>query len=483
MTKLYNFISIFLLLTLVSGTAKANGDELDRWLKETVSAHNMAGLTAVVVRDGDVIFNKSYGTIDKATNAQVTPSHMFHMASVSKPLVAIAIMQLVEAGQVELSAPVTDYLPYFVMRDERLAGVTIERLLAHTAGMPDVSDYEWTKPQSDAAALERWVKDQAGKSLLFHPGESREYSNIGYEVLGAVIAKVSGQTFEAYMKDNILLPLGMSQSSFLRVHIPDQLRVRGHLGTTVAVPLDHYPYNRRHAPSSTFHTNGNEFTYMLKAFASPAAFVASGLLKPESIEKLWSVQYEMADDWKMTLGWFWHMTDEGGVLRHGGGDDGFRSEMAVMESENAAYGMMMNRSEGPLADIRLALRRAATGKPLPPIPTDSVVLKAAHAHKVLGIESVVTMFKEMMDSSRRREAYSVYTYSVDLMLKGNLETALELAQGFRTVSPDHPLILSHLASIYLKMGDQDQARVMAEAALKQRPGFAEATSVLNTLEF
>ena len=142
----------------------------------------------------------------KSTDA-VTPRSLFHMASITKPFVATAVMQLVEKGRMRLDAPLTTYLPYFKMADPRAQTITIAQLLSHTSGMPDVYDYEWDKPQYDDGALERYVRSVQDRTLLFAPGERIQYSNMAYEILGDVVAKASGMTFEDYVRQNILEPL------------------------------------------------------------------------------------------------------------------------------------------------------------------------------------------------------------------------------------------------------------------------------------
>jgi CubicO group peptidase (beta-lactamase class C family) len=113
------------------------------------------------------------------------------MPSISKPFVATAIMQLVEKGKIDLDAPVVTYLPYFKLDSEQYKVITIQHMLSHVSGMPDVMDYEWDKPQYDAGALERYVRSLAEEKTRRKPGENFAYSNMAFECLGNVIAKVS----------------------------------------------------------------------------------------------------------------------------------------------------------------------------------------------------------------------------------------------------------------------------------------------------
>ena len=152
------------------------------------------------------------GRADQASTT-VMAATLFPMASVTKPFVATAVIQLVEQDKFRLDQPVTTYLPYFRIKDPRATGMTVRQLLTHTAGMPDVTDYHWGSPESDNGALERWVRTLADSALISAPGEQWQYSNIGFEVLADLIAKVSGVPFEDYIQRQILTPLGMRKST------------------------------------------------------------------------------------------------------------------------------------------------------------------------------------------------------------------------------------------------------------------------------
>ncbi|MEO1655262.1 MAG: serine hydrolase domain-containing protein, partial [Bacteroidota bacterium] len=160
--------------------------------------HQVPGMGIGVIKNGKVLYSKGLGLKDKNTGEVVTAQTVFHMASVSKPFVSTAILQLVEQGKIQLPDLVTKHLPYFKMKDERFQSITVEQLLLHTAGIPDVGpspNYEWDKPQYDEQALERHVKSLATRELDFKPGRKKPaYTNNGYEVLGDLIAKASGMS-------------------------------------------------------------------------------------------------------------------------------------------------------------------------------------------------------------------------------------------------------------------------------------------------
>ena len=481
--KPFNLLAAASTLFFAAQSASAvDSAALDAWIRETVAFHHIAGLTAVVVQDGQTVFNRSYGVVDVTTGVHATPAHMFHMASVSKPVVAVAVMQLVEAGKVDLDAPITTYLPGFTLDDDRLPGVTVRRLLAHTSGMPDVQNFQWRSPENDAGALDRWVMAQGGKKLLFTPGEDREYSNLGFEILGAMVARVSGESFEAYVKGHIFTPLGMTDSTFLRTDVPIAQRVRGHTGATQPIGLDHYPYNRRHAPSSTFHTNGTELGLMLSAFSNPDRLAASGVLKAETLKEMWSSQMEMSEANSALLGWVRSATDTGPIIRHSGLDDGYRAEIAILADRDGGYGLMSNMETAPVGIIRDALRHAATDTPLPPVLRGGKIWDAAHAYEAGGVPSVAAMFREKHAAGDGGALYAIYFFARELVQTGKLADGRALADAMASDYPDHPLMHALLAEALLALGDLDGAYTAVEKALVLDPELEDATHLKQQID-
>ena len=184
------------------------------------------GLPAVsiaLVDDQKIVWSRGFGFADPKAKTPATSDTVYRVGSVSKLFTDIAVMQLVEQGKIALEAPVVRYLPYFTLRDVRARDITVREMLSHSAGMPDEENYHWDQPEYDDGALERYVRGLASASLLFAPGERFSYSNCAYEVLGDLIAKVTGQPFETYMRVHLLEPLQMLTSTFLKRDVPPQL--------------------------------------------------------------------------------------------------------------------------------------------------------------------------------------------------------------------------------------------------------------------
>jgi CubicO group peptidase (beta-lactamase class C family) len=330
------------------------------------------GLAVGIIRPGHAAIEKGYGVTRLGGDTAVTGRTIFHMASISKPFVATAVLQLVEAGKVELDAPVSRYIPYFHMKDARASGITVRQLLTHVAGMPDVTDYAWDRPEYDAGALERYVRGLADSSLIAAPGAGWAYSNIGFEVLADLVAKVSGQEFEVYEREHILVPLGMTHSTLLMTDVDSTALAWGHTRSDSGVvsATNAYPYNRRHAASSTMHSDAHDMLRWAEANMRRGELDGKRILLAATYDTLWSVQRDMSkeiqaratqagielpfESFSQGLSWFVLGWKGHRLINHSGGDRGFRTDLYMAPDDSVAVVVMANQDA---ADVGVLARQ------------------------------------------------------------------------------------------------------------------------------
>lgn len=172
------------------------GSELDLLVPRLMRDGDVPGLALAVVRDGRVLLRRNYGVKDAAAGTPVDDGTVFEAASLSKPVFAYAVLKLVDAGRIDLDAPLTKYLPGDYVEDPRLPSITARRVLSHTTGFPN-----WRPP---------------GQPLKIHfaPGEKFSYSGEGFVYLQKAVERVTGQTLTAVMTRLVFEPLGMTSSSY-----------------------------------------------------------------------------------------------------------------------------------------------------------------------------------------------------------------------------------------------------------------------------
>lgn len=325
---------------------------LDDMLFNAHYYYDLPGMAVCVGTGGKgLAYTKALGVKNAETKAPLRTEDIFHMASMAKLFTGTGIMQLWEQNLLELDAPVTRYLDWFRMKEEAAGVITIRQLLTHTSGMPDVTDYHWDAPEYDSEALERYVRSpELTSARLLWPTDEKKfsYSNIGYDILGLVIARVSGQSFEAYMAEHIFKPLEMTNSSFFT---PDR-----DMGTICApheknsanqtVPMKHYPYNRIHAPSSTLTAN------LYDAAKWGAAHLNQKLLKPETYKMVWQPFAEVPNNGEeICLSWFSREQNGFRLYGHEGADVGFRSSFWICPELDLFTVVCSNLSNAPLKKI------------------------------------------------------------------------------------------------------------------------------------
>jgi CubicO group peptidase (beta-lactamase class C family) len=220
----------------LTGQAVAGLESFDQIIPELMRKHGIPGGAVALVRDGKLIYARGYGYGDVEAQTRVQPDALFRIASVSKPITAVAILKLVEEGKLRLDdriAPlISDLRPAeSATVDARWERITIRHLLQHTGGWDrDRSFDPMFRPQTAAdavgapapASAETVIRYMKGVPLDFDPGARYAYSNFGYAILGRIIERVSGMSYEQYVRTAILAPLGITRMRLGRTRLADQ---------------------------------------------------------------------------------------------------------------------------------------------------------------------------------------------------------------------------------------------------------------------
>lgn len=208
---------------------------VDAFVARYREATGLPGVAVAITKGTKVVHAKGYG--ETASGDPVTAGTPMAVASVSKSFTSLAVMQLVEKGEVTLDQPVRGYLPEFTMADPRAAKITVRQLLNQTSGMADSAFREKSLPQPDT--LEGAVARLRTAKLASDPGTAFSYHNTNYQVAARLVEVVSGQPFAAYLHAHVFTPLGMRHSTTIDTDRDLPGSARGHLyilGQAVALP-------------------------------------------------------------------------------------------------------------------------------------------------------------------------------------------------------------------------------------------------------
>ena len=292
----------------------------------------------LIARDDRVLFRHAYGLADRKNRLPNTIRTRFRIGSMNKMFTAVGILQLVEAGRVNLAAPLGTYLPDYPNR-EVATKVTIHQLLTHTGGTGDIFGPDFDAHRNELRTLADYVKLYGRRGLEFEPGSRWAYSNYGFLLLGAVIERVTGHSYYDYVHAHIYAPAGMTRSGSLPEDQAVADRSIGYTrppGTTAWVPnTDTLPYR------GTSAGGGYSTVEDLARFAH--ALLSHILLGPDSTKLLITGKVNAGPGARYAYGFEDARDADGnGWVGHGGGAPGMNGDLRIYPRPGYVVAVLTN---------------------------------------------------------------------------------------------------------------------------------------------
>ncbi len=378
------FISSIILFTILSscGSVPKPPDkistiqEFENYMNKVVENGTPPGMTFTVIKNDSIVYSKGFGWADEPRKIHATPETVYHWWSCTKIATAIAILQLQEKGKLNLNDPVTKYLSFFKVQYpiKDCKEVTILNLLNHSSGLPDASNltllnwihHDGEPPLNQTDFLKQVLPDYS--TLDFEPGSDTEYSNINYMTLGAIIEKITGLTYEDYIRENILMPLGMNHTDFLYTKVMGIDEAAGAQPLfnfmTPLLPIFAGSYIREfdwshvwmervythQTPSTGLIGSTNDAALLIAAYLNKGELNGQRILSQESIKMMTYDGYIQAksddspDYRRQGIGWqiYGKPHSERWVLTHEGGGPGFRTKIQIYPDENLGFVLFTN---------------------------------------------------------------------------------------------------------------------------------------------
>jgi CubicO group peptidase (beta-lactamase class C family) len=340
--------------------------DLDESIAAFAADTGVAGVSACAMNGGEVVWQGAGGWADIAKKVPMTPDTVQNIASISKTVTATAVMQLVESDRLKLKADVNEYLPYRIRNPRhRDSPITIRQLLTHISSIQDGPAYGDSYSCGDPIiSLNDWIVSVlTPEGSHYHPqhyfgskkpGERRQYSNIGYGLLGLIVESVSGKPFNEYCRDHIFAPLGMDNTGW-RI---DEIDTGTH--ATLYVGLsdpgdDANPLSAAELPEAGFselclysfpnYPDGLVRTSVEDFGRYMAAYQSDTLLEPKTIKRMLRKEVEISADSIQGLCWVTRDTDRGRTWYHSGGDPGV-STIAAFEPDTNAIAIIFATGTG-----------------------------------------------------------------------------------------------------------------------------------------
>ncbi|MBE0698446.1 MAG: beta-lactamase family protein, partial [Anaerolineaceae bacterium] len=421
------------------------------------------------------------------TGVPVALDSIFCVASIAKCFVASAALQLVEMGKVNLDAPLVEYLPYFRLDDERYPQITIRQVLSHTSGMPDMDETEYieliSNPETDDGAAERYVRSLSTRKLIAAPGERFSYSNIAYNVLGDLIAKISGQTFEQYMQEHVLLPAGMGESTFLLEEVVQPRLAVPHLRAPEMIVNPIYPYHRADAPASFLHSTVEDMCNWCITCLNQGIFNGKRILNPSSYDLMWTP----AAQWgspplyeEIGLGWTLGHFDGVKTVSHGGMGFGWSDFLVILPEKKRAAIILGNEESSARSRIVDAIVHVMLNRE-PEAGKVSWMIPICHALQEGGIQAAYSWSSELKNNLASDYLFNedeLITLMYQLVSARRIDLAIDVLGLNIYTFPKHMDSYLYQAKLYLQKEDHLSAEQILLKAIEIQPDCASAIELL-----
>lgn len=312
-------------------------DPLDfakKYIDDIINA-DAPGLSILVARDGKVLLNRSFGLADKEASQPIQSSTKFRIGSVTKQFTASAILKLVQAGEIRIEDTLDKFLPDFPGG----AKVTIHHLLTHTSGIPSYTDDpNFFKTVTEPTTEEELIATIAGKEFSFEPGSAFHYNNSGYFLLGHIVRKVSGDSLADFCQKEFFDPLKMYDTGFhvADADLADEAKGYSFEDGATEPALD-WDMSRAGGAGAIYSTVDDLFTWNEAVF--------SGRVLPDDLLKKAFTPVDVSIG-KMNYGYGWMMGKSRGLrmVSHGGGLQGFLSDLLRFPDQNLTVAVLHNCS-------------------------------------------------------------------------------------------------------------------------------------------
>lgn len=304
--------------------------ELERVMVQELEAKGIPALSIALVDDQETVWARGFGCSDPETQAPATARTVHRVGSVSKLFTDIALLQLVERGEVDLDAPLSTYLPELRPSNPFAKAMTLRQLLCHRAGLvrePPIGHYFDDNGPTLAASVESLNRT----ALVYEPGTRTKYSNAGIAVVGRVIERLRGASFAAYMDRRILAPMGLGESSFRLTPEVERRLARAWMWTLDGRTFPAPTFELGTSPAGNLYSSVADQARFLSVLFAGGQGPGGRVLRPETLEAMWKPQ--LAPEGAKSgfgLGFFVAELDGRRRVGHDGAVYGFATSLAAL---------------------------------------------------------------------------------------------------------------------------------------------------------
>ena len=339
----------------------------EAWMETTRHTKSLPGIAVGLVHQNRLVYAKGFGATDIISGTPITPDSLFSVASVTKPFTSVAIMQLVQQGMIGLNEPIASVIPELYnlnSPDGEIEKINLFTLLTHTSGLPMNHAYPLNQSSPVIKKLDSLLSGLETQKLLFPPNTREHYSNLGLNIAGIALERLSGMKYSDYVQEKVLSPIGMNNSSF-KTEKSENL-VTGYTGLLEA-GRQHNEFLEIGAaiglPSAGLKTSVKDLAQFLiwnfatleghnsqvldsetLAYMQRIHWAQLDFVLPSIIQKTVNKLSDSFDIGGAGLGFF----RDGSLVMHGGGFDGYLSEIVLDRENEIGIIVLANSSDAPV---------------------------------------------------------------------------------------------------------------------------------------
>ena len=434
--------------------------------------------TVLVAAAGEPIYRKGFGLANMEWEIPNTPDTRFRLGSITKQFTAALILQLVSEGKVELDAPLSRYVPEYPA--ETGDRVTVHQLLTHTSGIKSYTSLPrfWKDLTRDAFKPLAFLSVFSAEKPDFSPGERFLYNNSGYFLLGVIIEKVAGKSYETALEERIFKPLGMSGSGYDRHEKLITKRAGAYTQT-----LDGYVHDQW-IDMSTPYAAGALYSTVEDLYRWDQALYGDEVLSAE-MKKLMFTEHAQPPGSKVGYGYGWLIeeADQPGesdepleIIGHGGGIPGFSTLIQRIPADRHLVVLLNNTGGTKLGEMATKIREILYGQ-RPEDPKRPAAPEIYDAYQEGGSAAAIARFRQLRDADGETDdldPQQLRRVGAHLLTSGHAEDAIAVMTFHTAEFPRDAEAQVLLGDAQLAAGKKDDAAASYGRALTLAPGRADA---------
>ncbi len=463
------FLGVFIVTAIFNVSyGQAKVDKLDKLISAYTEYGKFNG-SVLVAEKGKVIYKNGFGLADMEWSIPNQPDTKHRLGSITKQFTAMLIMQLVEQGKLKLDVPISIYLPDYPKKNGDV--ITIHHLLTHSSGIPNMTSFPgFVKDvMRNSYSPVQLVNISADSALQFKPGERFAYSNSGYLLLGYIIEKVTGKSYEQVLQENIFTPLKMNNTGY------------DHHGALLKNRASGYEKNGRRYVNADFidmsvpHAAGALYSTVEDLYLWDEALYGNQLLRKENMVLLFTKHIPSGGGhygygWsigEMPLG---NTAERIETIGHGGGINGFNTQITRIPSNKSFIVLLNNTGGAPLNEMTSAIAAIIYDKSYN-LPKRSVAYSLGDRIEKEGIPAALEYYKGIKDSiGYYLDEREMNRTGYELLQSGKAKEAAAVFKLNTTAFPKSSNVYDSYGEALMALGNKTEAIENYKKSVKLNPG-------------